>query len=196
MPSVRSTTNSSPTSRGRSKPGGGSPSDCGLARVLDAGSGTGLPTAKMLAEAGFEVLGVDVSGEMVRLARRNVPGARFEQKDLDRLELSEHSFDAVTAFFSLLFLSRAQVETTLGVFSRGLRPGGHLLISMVDGDCDALNLSFRGMSARWTAYPQAEFERVLGRAGFEILRSEALDFTPPSPDLHPERQLFFYCRRA
>src|SRR3954453_6805749 len=47
------------------------------ARVLDLGCGTGVPTAGMLVESGLEVIGVDVSTEMLALARRNVPTGRF-----------------------------------------------------------------------------------------------------------------------
>ncbi|HEY4422195.1 MAG TPA: class I SAM-dependent methyltransferase [Pseudonocardia sp.] len=52
------------------------------ARVLDHGCGAGLPTAGQLTDAGPEVLGVDESERMLRLARERVPAARFEQRDL------------------------------------------------------------------------------------------------------------------
>ena len=42
-------------------------------RVLDVGSGTGIPTARQLTDAGHQVVGVDISEEMLRLARRDVP---------------------------------------------------------------------------------------------------------------------------
>lgn len=46
------------------------------ARVLDLGSGTGVPTARQLADAGFEVVGVDFSARMVALARGTSPPPR------------------------------------------------------------------------------------------------------------------------
>lgn len=59
------------------------------ARVLDAGCGPGL-VAEAFLESGFEVLGVDLSAEMIRRARERCarfgPRARFEQRsffDLD-----------------------------------------------------------------------------------------------------------------
>ena len=57
-------------------------------RVLDLGCGTGVPTAGMLAESGLEVVGVDVSAEMLALARRNVPTGRFVAMDLLELDSS------------------------------------------------------------------------------------------------------------
>lgn len=40
------------------------------ARVLDVGCGTGIPVAKMLAEAGVDVEGTEVAPNMVSLAQR------------------------------------------------------------------------------------------------------------------------------
>lgn len=163
-------------------------------RILDAGCGTGMPTAKMLSDAGHDVLGIDVSREMLRLARNNVPAARFEHGDIRRLDLPDRSLHAITAFFSLLMLNRAAVDSTLRSFARFLEPSGYLLVSMVEGDLDHVEIPFLGQSARLTAYPQPVFESVLRGAGFDVLRAEAVDFAPHSPEAPPERQLFFYCR--
>jgi SAM-dependent methyltransferase len=54
-------------------------------RVLDVGSGTGLPYAGALVEAGFDVVGVDVSSRMVELAREHVPGARFVEMSMTEM---------------------------------------------------------------------------------------------------------------
>ena len=51
------------------------------ASVLDVGCGTGVPIARALAER-YRVTGVDVSREMVRLARRNVPEGEFVCSDV------------------------------------------------------------------------------------------------------------------
>ncbi|UQA55326.1 class I SAM-dependent DNA methyltransferase [Polyangium aurulentum] len=165
-----------------------------LARVLDAGCGTGVPTARALVQAGHDVLGVDVSNTMLQAARRNVPGARFERMDMTSLDLPERSLDAVTAFFSLLMLSRESIAKTLGSFARFLRPGGYLLVAMVEGDFDSLELPFAGVTGRFSAYPQADFAALLEETGFDVLQSEGVTYRPTSPDLHPERQLFYYCQ--
>jgi ubiquinone/menaquinone biosynthesis C-methylase UbiE len=80
-------------------PGGG--------RVLDLGCGSGVPKTRRLAER-FEVVGVDLSEAQLRLARTNVPEARFVVGDIARLELEEASFDAVTAFYSISHLPREE----------------------------------------------------------------------------------------
>jgi cyclopropane fatty-acyl-phospholipid synthase-like methyltransferase len=52
------------------------------AKILDAGCGAGVPVARKLTCAGFEVVGVDISEAQVRLARREVPSATFICQDM------------------------------------------------------------------------------------------------------------------
>ena len=47
-----------------------------LRRVMDVGCGAGVLT-KALADAGFEVTGIDISAELLEFARTNVPKAHF-----------------------------------------------------------------------------------------------------------------------
>jgi len=160
------------------------------ARVLDIGAGTGLPTARALADAGHEVHGIDISGEMVRIARRNVPAGRFEQVDVLHFTQPDAHYDAATAFFSLLMLPKDGVRQALGTLHRMIRPGGYFLLSMVEGDLDYESLEFMGQMARLTAFPQAALETLLREQGFEVLDARSVSFTP-GEGAHPERQLFY-----
>src|ERR1700693_2570275 len=68
------------------------------ARILDAGCGTGVPTARQLTEAGISVMGIDISPVMLSLARQNVPQAAFTEMDIMDLAPEVGGFDAVVAF--------------------------------------------------------------------------------------------------
>jgi ubiquinone/menaquinone biosynthesis C-methylase UbiE len=163
------------------------------ARVLDVGSGTGLPTAKALADAGHEVHGIDISGEMVRIAHRNVPTGRFEQADVLGFSQPDASYHAATAFFSLLMLPKDGVRQALGTLRRMLRPGGYFLVSMVEGDLDYEALDFMGQTVRLTAFPQPALEALLREQQLEVLDARCVSFTPKE-GAAPERQLFYRCR--
>jgi len=98
-------------------------------RVLDAGCGTGVYTA-WLAEQGAEVVGVDVSGEMLTHARERVEAdASFRQADLrDGLAFADaDSFDGVVSALTLGYV--ADWTEPLSAFARVLRPGGFLVFS-------------------------------------------------------------------
>ena len=56
-------------------------------KILDLGCGTGLPYARHLVEKGFDVLGVDFSEEMVKIASKNVPEASFVQISMNKINL-------------------------------------------------------------------------------------------------------------
>ncbi|MDX1195735.1 methyltransferase domain-containing protein, partial [Sinorhizobium medicae] len=122
------------------------------ARVLDLGCGTGVPTARQLVVSGFEVVGIDLSVGMVKLARECVPGATFHQMDIADLrpggprELGQ--FDAVAAFFSLLMLPRAEIPLALLTIRNLLVPGGLFALSMVEADVDDFSIPFLGNNIR------------------------------------------------
>lgn len=168
------------------------------ARVLDLGCGTGVPTARQLADAGLEVVGVDLSGGMVKLARQNVPGATFHQLDLADLRPGGPRdlgrFDAVAAFFSLLMLPRAEIPVALGTVRHLLAPGGRFALSMVEADVDDLPIPFLGSTVRVSGYLRADLREVVRTAGFDIVEEASYTYAPPVPEAPPEEQIFLCCR--
>jgi SAM-dependent methyltransferase len=138
------------------------------ARVLDLGCGSGLPTAKQLVDAGFDVVGVDESPAMLELAEQQAPGGRYLRRDMrDVADLGE--FDAVAAFFALIMLPRRDILPLLTQLRGQLRGPKLLQVAMVLGDFDELPISFMGVPATATAYPPDELARLVERAGFAIL---------------------------
>ncbi|MEV4684028.1 class I SAM-dependent methyltransferase [Streptomyces kurssanovii] len=168
------------------------------ARVLDLGCGTGVPTARRLTDAGFEVVGVDLSKEMVRLARANVPEGTFHQLDIADLRPGGPAdlgrFDAVTAFFSLLMLPRPEIPEALRTVHHLLVPGGLFVISMVEADMDNRAIPFLGKSIRVSGYLREELHKVVEQ-DFEILKESSYTYAPAISDVPPEEQVFLCCRR-
>jgi SAM-dependent methyltransferase len=104
----------------------GAPPD---ARVLDVGCGSGW-TSLFMAEAGFDVLGVDLVPSNVELALERAErwgsGARFAVGDMENMTLAEHDFD-VALVFDALHHSARQADA-LGSVASCLRPGGGLIV--------------------------------------------------------------------
>lgn len=170
------------------------------ARVLDLGCGTGLPTARDLTAAGFQVTCVDLSPGMLELARRNVPQARFLRADVADLAgggpLPQGGFAAVATFFTLLMLPKAEIPVALGTLRDLLEPGGLLALGMVEADLDDVPIPFLGNTIRVSGYLRDELRHVVTDAGFEVIKEESYTYAPASTDVPPEEQLFLYCRRA
>ncbi|MFC1408223.1 class I SAM-dependent methyltransferase [Streptacidiphilus sp. N1-12] len=172
----------------------------GGSRVLDLGSGTGLPTARQLADGGLDVVGVDLSGGMVELARRNVPAARFHQLDVADVQPGGDPdlgrFDAVVAFFSLLMLPRAEIPTVLRTIHQLLLPEGLFALSMVEADVDDFAIPFLGNTVRVSGYLRDDLRKVVEEAGFEIVAESSYSYAPAIADVPPEEQIFLRCRRS
>ena len=166
------------------------------ARVLDAGCGTGLPTTRQLLDAGFRVTGIDISGVMLQLARRNVPQADLRSLDLAEVDTKLGTFEAVTAFFSLLMLPKAEIPVVLARLRDVLVPGGLLALGMVEADLDDVPIDFLGGPIRVTGYPRDELAEVVTAAGFEVTDVKDWSYAPASTQAPPEVQLFLYCRRT
>lgn len=168
-------------------------------RVLDLGCGTGLPTARQLVEGGHEVVGVDLSAKMVEIAARNVPDAVFHQLDIADLRPGgPHDlgrFDAVTAFFSILMLPRAEIPHALRLVHDLIVPGGLFALSMVEADLDDFPIPFLGNTIRVTGYLREELNQLVEEAGFEVVEESSFTYAPASSDVPPEEQLFLHCAR-
>ncbi|MDE2824490.1 MAG: class I SAM-dependent methyltransferase [Chloroflexota bacterium] len=99
-----------------------------VGRALDAACGTGRHAAH-LSSLGHEVVGVDISTEMLELASAKAPGARFEIGDLTALPLPDASVDLAVCAMSLTHL--ADLGPPVRELARVVRPGGHVVISDV-----------------------------------------------------------------
>jgi ubiquinone/menaquinone biosynthesis C-methylase UbiE len=103
--------------------------------VLDAGCGRGRATVAAALAGAAEVLGVDISNQMLELARGAAVTARvadrvsFRQADLERLPLEDGAFDIALLLEILLHL--ANPVATLRELHRVLRPGGVLMVTTV-----------------------------------------------------------------
>ncbi|WP_330181011.1 methyltransferase domain-containing protein [Nocardia sp. NBC_01503] len=165
------------------------------AKVLDIGCGTGRPTAEVLVAAGHRVTGCDVSPGMIEIARAQVPAASFEVADLRTLSYPVGSWNAVTAFFPLLQLTRAEIDDALGKFAEWLAPGGIFLLATVPADIENLDIEFMGKPVTVSSYPPQEFQRRLTELGLEVVRQRVVEFLPDHPDAITEHDLFIAARK-
>ncbi|MFC4653072.1 class I SAM-dependent DNA methyltransferase [Lactococcus nasutitermitis] len=93
-------------------------------KVLELACGTGILSQKFVAKH-YDVTGVDLSKEMMDLAKKRVTNAEFEQCDMRELRY-QSEFDAVTCYSdSLCYLTDlSEVKKTFDGVHRALRQGG------------------------------------------------------------------------
>ncbi|AKU15331.1 class I SAM-dependent methyltransferase [Luteipulveratus mongoliensis] len=101
--------------------------------VADVGCGPGYVT-RHLHGLGVDAFGIDLSPEMVAIARRDHPGLRFDVGSMTDLDLADHSITGVVAFWSVIHIPDEAVPGVFEQFRRVLRPGGPLLVGFHVGD--------------------------------------------------------------
>ena len=96
-------------------------------QVLDVACGTG-NTAIPAAEAGANVVGVDIAPNLIAQAKERARSAgvnaEFREGDAEALIFADHSFDVIVSVFGAMFAPRP--EKVASEFLRVCRPGGRI----------------------------------------------------------------------
>jgi SAM-dependent methyltransferase len=101
--------------------------------VADVGCGPGHVTA-YLRDAGVDVFGIDLSPEMIAIARRDYPDLRFDVGTMTNLDLADESVVGIIAFWSVIHVPDHAIPGVFENFHRVLRPQGLLLVGFHVGD--------------------------------------------------------------
>lgn len=104
------------------------------ARLLDLACGTGTATT-LLAETGFSLVGLDLSDEMLAVARAKAGSRKiaidWRQGDMRRFELDEPVDAAICLFDSVNYLTEEpELMDCFNSVRKSLRPGGLFLFDM------------------------------------------------------------------
>jgi SAM-dependent methyltransferase len=100
--------------------------------VADLGCGPGHVTAH-LHGLGCAASGVDLSPEMVAVARRAYPALSFSVGDMTQLDITSGSLGGIVAFYSIIHLPPDRLPAALAEFARVLAPDGQILLAFQTG---------------------------------------------------------------
>jgi ubiquinone/menaquinone biosynthesis C-methylase UbiE len=136
--------------------------------VADVGCGTGR-LEPYLAARGLSPRGIDLSPEMIRVARRDHPGFAFDVADLRELPLENASLAGVVCWYSLMYLAPSDRPTAFGELARVVKPGGYLVTAFKAGDSQVRRAGrSTGHGVEFDVYwlSPDEMERRVTDAGF------------------------------
>jgi len=98
--------------------------------ALDIGCGIGLDT-RYLAELGYTVVSIDLSGAALTICRQALPGNTYLQVDIrEALPFSKNSFQVITANLSLHYFSWEVTKKIVNEAQCCLIPGGLFLVRL------------------------------------------------------------------
>ncbi|GEL98243.1 class I SAM-dependent DNA methyltransferase [Cellulomonas terrae] len=138
--------------------------------VVDVGCGPGHVTA-YLRDLGLDAVGIDLSPEMIRLARRDHPGLRFEVGSMTDLDVPDGSAGGALAWYSTIHVPDDELPAVAAHLHRVLRPGGVAMLGFHVGDRSTLKTEGYGGHPMRVHVHRRPVERVAGwlrDAGFVI----------------------------
>jgi len=139
-------------------------------RVLDGGCGPG-QFAAVAAEQGFTPVGIDITLEMLQVARQRLTTPLLACADLCDLPFKDASFGAMVCWFSIHNLPRELLPLLLVEARRILTEGGQLLLGTHEGTSEEKFTDEVGESFSFTYYDSDELASLLSRAGFTAVET-------------------------
>lgn len=106
-------------------------------RVLDVACGTGEHARYLNGAHGFDVDGIDLDPQLLRIARSKRPGGSYWQADMVDFELGQR-YDAVISLFSAIAYAGTlpRLRQALACIRRHVAPGGVVLVEPFLGPQD------------------------------------------------------------
>jgi len=166
--------------------------------VLDLGSGGGIDCFLAAKRVGPEgrVIGLDMTPDMTKLARRNAKkmgaaNVEFRYGEMEDIPLPDESVDIIIS--NCVINLSPDKDAVFSEAYRVLRPGGRLSVSdiVVDGD---LPQSIRSRLDAWAsclagALDESVYLDKIRAAGFEEVKVVSRDYTDPDQITEEEMQL-------
>ena len=151
------------------------------AKVLDLGCGNGSKTARLADR--FDVTGVDLSEQQLRIARAAAPEGSFVHADFTEVDLPPGELDAVTALYSIVHVPRDEQVALFARILGWLKPGGLFLASLshVGGE-DRVD-EWLGVDMFFSGYDADTNRRLVREAGFELLVDDLVWMQEPESEV-------------
>jgi SAM-dependent methyltransferase len=140
-----------------------------LGPVADVGCGAGDVT-RTLNDLGVQTFGVDLSPQMVALARRRYPDLRFEVGSMLALDVPDGSLGGELASYSIIHVPWERRGAVFAEFRRVLAPGGQVMLVFQVGDEHRRRDEVDGVaiSLDWYRQQPDEVADLLAASGFQV----------------------------
>ncbi|MFI9452070.1 class I SAM-dependent DNA methyltransferase [Amycolatopsis sp. NPDC052450] len=165
----------------------------GGGRVAEIGCGPGRIT-QHLHELGLDIHGVDLSPEMVTVARKWYPHLDFQTGEMPGLSFEDDALAGIVAWYSIIHTPRERLPEIFADFHRILATGGHLLVAFQVGDEIRHIEHAYGHDISCDAYRLApeKIAEQLGEAGFSVLSTLVRE---PSEEFESTPQAYLIARK-
>lgn len=145
-------------------------------KIIEIGAGGGRD-AKQLVKLGYEYIGTDISGGLIKVARKENPGVKFIKQSVYKLDY-ENEFDGFWCSAVLLHIPRSRLKAALQSIRRTLKKGAIGFISMKEGTSEKLEKDEFG-ERLFIYWQDKDFTKALKENGFSVIDKTS---GPDGPD--------------
>ncbi|WP_414939065.1 class I SAM-dependent DNA methyltransferase [Amycolatopsis sp. cmx-11-51] len=165
----------------------------GGGRVAEIGCGPGRIT-EHLHGLGLDIHGVDLSPEMIAVARKSYPHLDFQVGEMPGLSIEDGALAGVVAWYSIIHTPQERLPEIFADFHRILAPGGHLMLAFQVGDEIRHIEHAYGHDISCDAYRLApdKIAGQLGEAGFTMISQLVRE---PSEEFESTPQAYLIARK-
>ena len=154
------------------------------AAILDIACGPGNISRYLLdRKPDYDVLGIDLSPNMLRLAQNNNPGAKFQLMDCREISNIEKRFEGVMCGFCLPYLTPKEASELIANVSSLLKPNGVFYLSTMEEDENTksrFQISSSGDRVYVNYHREDDLTRAFRENNFEVINLTR--FSSPDKD--------------
>ena len=139
-------------------------------KIIDVGCANGRDSCYFYSQ-GYNVTGIDLSPEFIKLAEESCPKVKFKLMDMRALKFKPNSFDGMWACASFLHIPKKEALQTLIGFRKVIKTSGVLFLSVMEGDFEGYRKhdQLKWGDRYFSHYKTIELEKLFVDAGFDVI---------------------------
>jgi len=149
-------------------------------KILEIGCGPGNITKYLLNKRlDFKIQGIDLSPNMIELAKKNVPTADFKVMDSRNIHQIEETFDAIIGGFCIPYITSEEVSKLIKDCKKLLSKNGILYLSFVEGKSNQSDFqtSSSGDRVYFHYHEKSKLENDFSKNDFKIIHDIKVDYS-------------------
>ena len=165
-------------------------------KLIDLGCGPGQTTKYLSGRGLTDIIGTDISPEMITVAKSINPQLNFETADILSLKYPDNIFGSAVAFYSIVHFDYDQVKIAFKEIKGVLTGNGQFLFSFHIGDniVHLDNFLDHPVNIDFYFFEADRIIDLLKKMGFEIV--DIIERHPYGEVEHPSRRAYIWTKNA